>query len=423
MRQLVIVAIASATLLFGAPDAFANDPDIEATADVLTRARPEYDARGIRLGTFFFYPSLTGGIGYTDNVFNDNSNIDDTFYSFSPQAQLRSEWSRHALNIAVEADTYWYSERSSEDRTDWSLKGDARIDIVRGTDISAEAHHLDFHEARGTDLTGGFLPGDPAEPTALSHTGFSAAFGHTLNRVRLTVGGGIEEIDYDDTPRVPPAFPAFFNNDDRDRSVTEVSAKIAYEATEDTALFVRGRWNQHDFDTAVDDDGFNRDSDGWGMDGGVEFSMTHVLVGELYGGFTQRSYDDPAFSEASEVAFGAGLRWFPTMLTTLRLDGARSIEDTSITGASGYVSTRAELGVDHELLRNLILSGRVGFESAEYQSVMRSDDVMRGSLGGRFLINNNLHLEAGWEFIDRDSSALPFDYSTSQFQFSLTGKL
>ena len=44
-------------------------------------------------------------------------------------------------------------------------------------------------------------------------------------------------------------------------------------------------------------------------------------------------------------------------------------------------------------------------------------------LGGRYLINNNFHIEAGWEFIDRDSTVPSFDYSTNQLQFTLTGKL
>lgn len=428
MRQSVVGRLTLGALLCGAllgstTGALANDPDGEATADVLTRARPEYDARGVRVGTFFLYPSVAGGFGYTDNVFNDASNLDDYFYSLSPELQFRSAWARHMLNLSVESQSYWYSNQSSESRTDWNFAAEGRIDIIRGTDITGEVHYENLHEPRGTDLTGGLLPGDAAEPTELSRTGFSAAFGHTFNHVRVSLGGSLENIDYEDTPRVPVVVPAFFNNDDRDRTVTEIFVKAAVEATEDTALFVRGRWDQHDFDTAVDDDGFNRDSDGWGIDGGVEFSMTHVLVGELFAGYTQRSYDSPAFTDTSDLAFGAGLKWFPTMLTTVRFDGSRSIEDTSITAASGYVSTRGEVGVDHELLRNVILSGRLGYENAEYQAVTRNDDIVHGSVGGRFLINNNLHFDAGWEFIDRNSSALPFEYSTGQFSLSLTGKL
>src|SRR5262249_37028976 len=156
-------------------------------ADVLTRARPEYDARGLRLGSFFLYPSVAAGFGHTDNVFNDASNTEDYFYAVTPGAQLRSAWSRHELDLAVQAKSLWFSNQVTETRTDWSATSDVRFDILRGTEFKAEAHYIDLHEPRGTDLTGGLASGDPAEPTALNRTGFSAEFGHTFNRVHLAI--------------------------------------------------------------------------------------------------------------------------------------------------------------------------------------------------------------------------------------------
>ena len=423
VRKTVIAAMTLSALLGSVADALANDPDTESGADVMTRARPEYDARGIRAGSFFLYPSITGGFGFTDNVFNDSSNLSDYFYSLNPQIKFQSAWARHALNAAIESKSYWYADQASENRTDWSFAGDARFDIERGTDVKVDAHLRREHEPRGTDLTGGLVPGDPAEPTELSDSGLGVEFDHTINRVRLSLGFSLDQIDYQDTPRVQPALTPTFNNDDRDRTVTEVFVRTDIEVTEDTGVFVRGRYSQHNFKTAVDDDGFNRDSTSVGLDGGVAFSMTHILVGELFAGYTQRSYDDPAFADTDELGFGAGLKWFPTMLTTVSLDGARTIEDTSIAAASGYISTRGQLGVDHELLRNVILSGRLGYENADYQDVGRNDDILRTGLSGRFLLNSNMHFDAGWEYIDRSSSLLPFDYSTGQFSLSLTGKL
>jgi hypothetical protein len=412
--------IVPAALLASATTVRAAD---QSNADVLTRARPEYDALGIRLGTFFFYPAISAGVGYNDNVFNDASSVGDYFYALAPEFKLESGWSRHALNIAGGAKYFSFADQAGENRTDWNLGADLRLDVLRGTEIKADAHFARLHEPRGTDLTGGIVPGDPAEPTELSRSGFGAEVGHTLNRVRLSLGLSLDQIDYEDTPRVLPAAPAVFNNDDRDRTITEFFTKAAVEVSEDTAVFVRGRWSGHDFDVERDDEGFKRDSSGWGVDGGVEFAMTHLLVGELFAGYTLRSYDDPAFDEAAEFGFGAGLKWFPSMLTTISVDAARTIEDTSIQAASGYVSTRGQLGIDHEMLRNFIFSGRVGYESAEYQDVARSDDILRGSLGGRFLLNNHFHFDAGWEYTNRSSSDLPFEYSTGQFQLSLTGKL
>ncbi len=414
---------ASAVLwaFLGSAAALADDPDAQSSADVMTRARPEFDAPGLRVGSFFLYPALSTGFGYSDNVFNDVSNVGDYFTTLGPEFKFESAWSRHALGLVLASKSLWYSNQESENRTDWNAAADLRLDFSRGTELTAEAHYAQLHEARGTDLTGGLLAGDPAEPTEYARMGFAAEFAHAFNRVKLSVGLSLDQLDYEDTPRVN--LPDAFNNDDRDRTVTEFFAKTAVEATANTALFLRGRFSEHDFDAETDDDGFNRDSSGWGVDGGVEFAMTHMLVGELYAGYTLRSYDDAAFDEAAELAFGAGLKWFPTMLTTISIDGARTIEDTSIGAASGYVSTRGRLGVDHELLRNLIVSGSLGYENAEYQDIVRNDDILQGSVSGRLLINNNLHFDAGWEFTDRNSSDLPFEYSSGQFQLSLTGKL
>jgi hypothetical protein len=422
VRQFGFAIAAICTLTLSGP--FAHADSVESSnADVLQRARPEYDARGMRMGSFFFYPSLTAGGGYVDNVFNDATAVGDYFYSIAPALQLQSSWSRHELSVEAGVKSYWFADQGSEDRTDWNAGAKARIDIVRGSDIKLEALFAQAHEARGTDLTGGLVAGDPAAPTEYTRSRLGVEFGHTFNRVHIALGGSLTGFDFDDTPRVLPAVPDEFNNDDRDRTVTEVFAKATVRASEDTGVFLRGRFDDDDFEALLDDDGFNRDSSGVGIDGGVEFRMTHVLVGEIFAGYTMRSYDDIAFDDANEFGFGAGLKWFPSMLTTISLDGSRTIEDTSITAASGFVSTRGQIGVDHELLRNLILSGHVGFESAEYLGVARNDDVLRGALSGRYLINNNLHLDAGWEYVDRSSTVLPFEYSTGQFHLSLTGKM
>jgi hypothetical protein len=402
--------------------AFANDPDEAETADVVTRPRPDYDARGIHMGSFYLYPSWTAGAGYSDNVFNTNTGaVADTFFTSDEQMRLRSNWAQHALNVTAEAKTYWYDQQTTENRTDWNVSADGRLDIARGTDISAEVHYKDYHEERGTDLVGGLQVGDPAEPTSLSDLGASLAFNHTLNRLMLSVGGSVDDITYRDTPVVGGGAP--IDNKDRDRTVAEVFAKATYEVTPDTGLFVRGAWNDRNFRTAVDDFGFNHDSTGWTVDSGVHFSMTHLLVGELFAGYQTQDYADAAFKSTNGFSFGADLKWFPTMLTTVSLDGARTIEDTSITGSSGYVSTRGQVSLDHELLRNIILSGKVAYETDDYQDIVRTDDIVSAQADGVYLINNNFHLDLGWRYVDRNSDVTPFAYTTNDFFLALTGKL
>ena len=153
------IALGLFALLVNATPALAADPATGDGADVLTRARPEYDARGVHVGTFFLYPSLTGGLGYSDNVFNSQADLDDYFYALSPQIRLASDWARHALNLSAEATSHWYDAQSGENRTDWNVGANGRLDIVRGSEIKAEVHHIELHEPRGTDQTGGLCRG------------------------------------------------------------------------------------------------------------------------------------------------------------------------------------------------------------------------------------------------------------------------
>ena len=63
----------------------------------------------------------------------------------------------------------------------------------------------------------------------------------------------------------------------------------------------------------------NRDSDGWAVVGGSEFRLSNLAQGEVYVGYQEQSYDDPTLSDISGLAFGAGVDWFVTPLTTIRL--------------------------------------------------------------------------------------------------------
>ena len=431
MRQFGLTIAVIWTLLASVGPALADDDviaphDPNDSVEVQKRARPEYDAHGLRVGSFLFYPSLTAGVGYADNVYNAPAATGDYFYTLAPEARLESSWSRHWLQLSAGSKSYWYGQQSNDNRTDWHVNGATRLDLARGSEIKANASYELLHEPFGAELAGGLAPGKPAAPTEYSRSGFGVEVAQAINRVKLSAGIDLNKFDYRDSavvqPALPPALPPL-NNDDRDRTVTEFFGKAAFEVGGDTAVFLRARVDQHKYVQRLDDDLFRRDSNGRSVDGGLEFQLTHVLSGEAYVGYTNRNYADVRFPDTNQFGFGAGLKWFPSMLTTVSVDGGRSIEDTSIFQAASYVLTRGQVSVDHELLRNLILSGRLGFGTSDYVGITRNDDSFDASLGGRYLFDNNLEFDAGWEFTDRSSSVPAFSYSSGQFLFSVTGKM
>jgi hypothetical protein len=467
------LALLTALAALSAPHAaYAFDPD--KSADVLSRPRPEFDARGVRLGSFMLFPSLSAGVAYHDNVFNVNDALgpqEDFLFTLTPSLKLNSDWGRHALNLYAESKSYFYQDFSEEDRTDWKVGGDVRIDVFGGTNITLDAVYDENVEPRNSDPATTLVQ---LEQTEFSHWGVGGAVNHVGGRFRGSLGARYDEYDYDDTSGLFPASGTSSfcpggtttptgvgagaracNNDDRDRAIFEAFAKAGYAISPGYAVFLRGKYNDRDFTSSnpwdfdpagnpasvrvigqpvgleVGDDNRNHDSTGWGVDLGLDFELARLLVGEAFIGYATQEYDAhpfaPArtFADTDAVTYGVDLQWYATMLTTVSLDARRTIEDSldATTGASGYISDRYGLRVDHELMRNVVLFGKVGFGQDEYQQSVRDDDILQAGLGAIFLVNNNLHVKASYDFVDRDSNLAPFDYSNNVFELTLTGKL
>ncbi len=78
-----------------------------------------------------------------------------------------------------------------------------------------------------------------------------------------------------------------------------------------------------------------------------------------------------------------------TKLTTLGFGVARTIQETTQTGASGYFDAEFDASVDHELLRNLILGARAGISFQEYEGIDRNDEVAKFAISGKYLLSRN----------------------------------
>ena len=102
---------------------------------------------------------------------------------------------------------------------------------------------------------------------------------------------------------------------------------------------------------------------------------------------------------------------------------ARTIEETTSTGASGYFRTDFDASVDHELLRNLILSARAGAGLQEYEGIDREDELVRFGLSGKYLLSRNFYISLGYEFTQRESDVAGEDYDKNVVMLRLKAQL
>lgn len=399
MKKFTLMAgVSVLALMLGADLAAAQE------LDVTKRPRPEYDPVGLRAGSFLVFPKVELDETYNDNIYATESNkVDDFITTIKPSVTVNSDWNNHALNATVFLNEGLYASHSDEDFTDYGIRGDGRIDIQRSAYLfgGGSAEHL--HEDRGAENA----VAAATEPTEYDRYAANVGGTYKPNRLGITAEGTWQQFDFDNDVN---GAGVVINNQDRDRNMYRERLRVGYDIQPGYTAFVQGSLNQRDYDQVPDDNGFNRNSDGYRVDAGIEVRLTNVIDAEFFGGYFSQDYDDPAFSDVNAFDAGARVLWSVSPLATVKASLTRQVEETVQVNASSYIATVAQVGVDYELRRNILVGANVSFANNDYQGISRDDDVWRLNLNGKYLIKRNFYMGARVGYADRSSNQVNQSY-------------
>jgi hypothetical protein len=382
---------------------------------VTNRERPEVDALGMPAGGFQLYPALGVEASYNDNIFADSTlEESDTILHLKPELDLRSNWNRHALNLAASADIGRYSDNGREDFEDYGLRLGGRLNVRADDVLTGKLGFAQKHVSRDSPNDR-----DGIEPTIYDTKSVSAAYRQRFNRLMFRVGAGLDRRDYDDVR----ALTGMINNDDQDRDEVEGLVQVNYEVSPRYSAFLRTRYKTIDSDDVFDDSGLARSSDGYEVAIGTELQLTGVLFGEVYAGKVTRDYDDPTLNEIDTVSGGGLLTWLPTQLTTVTFSAARDISETIVGSTSGILSTEGAVVVDHELIRNLLLQARLFARDEDFEGTGREDSYRGTGLGAKYLMNRKVYLSVDYDYLDRDSNTTFGDFTRNVIWLGIRGQL
>lgn len=394
-------------MLFGATDASAQalrsaqDAQIDLfvrnrAVAVRDRPQPAYDPLGVRAGGFMVFPKLQSVVVHDDNVFAAEDNRQPaTTLRLTPEVVVRSHWSRHALETRARAEIDRNLNFDSENTTDWSLGGAGRLDIVRGFDITLAAHYAHDHEARTAAGAG------PAarRPTAFDLASASLAATRTRGGLRLSTNAVILRYDYRDGLN---DVGAVIEQDDRDRTVARLTGRADYALSPATALFFQVARDDRDYRKVTGSP--ERSSSGHEALAGVNFELGALIRGEVAAGYIRQDFPDAAYGDLDGFGGRARLSWFPTQLTTLTAAAGRSVEDTGVIGSAGALRTDLSIGVDHELLRNLILTAETAWSEDDYNGLDRTDTRFAASFSAVYRLDRRYGLTTGLTYLEQSSS-------------------
>lgn len=409
-RLLPMAAAALASLVAHGAEGQEPDPNVSVTS----RPRPEFDPLGIRAGGFLIYPSVGIDGQYNDNIFaTDQDEEDDFIFVFQPRIAVRSNFPRHSLNLTVQSDIGQYVDHTDENFVDYGTALGGRLDITRSSRLVGGAAYEHGHDSRDD-------PEDPGvevaeEPVEFDEYGGNLGFEQEFNRVNFAVRTQVERRDYEEDD---PDFP----EDDRDRLLYGGSLRTGYFISPRINAFLQGGYRREERDTSEKGDPpVNRDNNVYDARVGTAIDITGLLFGEVSVGWSLQEFDESELDSENGLAYGAGLTWNPTQLTSLRLDANGGFEPSDV-GASN-LQNRISLQVDHELLRNVLIGGHVAYRRDDFQETGRVDNRFDVGPNVTYLLNRYLSVGAGYTFSTRDSDDSEREFTRNVITLRLNAQL
>ncbi len=423
LKRVSLMSVAACALI--APVAFGQGSDFfsrDKYESVRERVQPEFDPEPIRLGTFVVRSMGEAGLVSNDNVFATSGNEQsDIVARVGADVSGTTDWSVHALGFDASAYRNQYLDLSDESTTDLTARLRGRVDVTRAFSVGGAVFAEDRAEPR-TDFVNAFGADRPIKYT---RTGVQVDADYQSDRVRWNNRLAMSEENYEDSEALGTGLN--IDQDYRDRKVTEGRSRLSYAVSPNLAVFGQGTFGQSEYDTTQIFGGLprSRDSSGYTISGGVDFELTALVRGDIAVGYLNEDKDDDFFADVRGLSVDAQMEWFPTRLTTVNFNAGRRVVDTGAFDSPSVVETRFGAGVDHELRRNIILSGYAGISNYEYEEIDRKDDNLEFGAVATYKMNKRLHWEVFARNRDRDVSgtAVFGDPSYGQTQFGIGLKL
>lgn len=366
--------------------------DQELGVTVVSRLHPLYEQPGIRVGSFTLQPDLTESTGYNSNIPGIAGGPGSPVIETHPTLSVNSDWGRNALGANLNVDDLRYPATPSQNRTDWTAAVGGAYTIDRN-DLTLGYAHLALHES-ATDI------GAPLSATPIPYTvdDLRAAYRIDFGRLEITPNLDVSLQRYGNAV----IGGAILSQGFRNANEFGAGAAFRYALSEQRALIFTVQGLQSDFTNQAPGAASLSSTSVLAL-GGLDYQYDGVWRYQALAGVEIRSFAAAQFETDVAPIARVTVIWTPTELTTVTGTALRAIENPTQPGTSGYAYTSAELRVDHEYLRNVLLSARTGIEHVAY---LQNGETQTGyyiGTGVTWLLNRHLRLAAEYIYTQHTS--------------------
>ena len=368
--------------------------EVEPGVTVTSRRRPDYDYRGIRVGSYLFQPEFSEAFGYSDNVLGTRSKQGSTILQSRAAVQATSDLSRYGVVARVTAEDFRYFDQPRQSLTNWTAALGGNLEIGRDT-ATLGFEHANLNQTP-RDLNVPLLDQSVPYRVDTLRGGYRTSFNRLSLRPELT----LSHYDYDDGTVAGIPYRQSFRN----RNVIGPALTATYELAprRNIVVVVRNL-------TAIYSDqpagGLDRNFNDTSVLAGIDYDGGGLWRYRLLAGYERRSFNSPDLQTIEAPVAEATVIFSPTGLTTVTGTVARRIQDAAAEATIGYTETSLKLAVDHEYLRNVLLNANARATFAEYSQGGGNQTQYAAGAGATWLLNRNLRLGATYEFTNLSSSA------------------
>ena len=380
-------------------------------------------ANGVSLGGFEFFPVMGVGEEYNDNIVKSEVLVLDDFITHvSPGFKARSNWNRHLLSLDVRTDLAFYARNSEQNYNDVTVDFNSRLDVLRDSALHFSTFFGHLHEDRqAVEQQGGLTP------TIYNILDLDTAYIHKFNRFSVAGYFDVSRRDYQNVELITGVIR---DNQDRDRWDYVPALRLGYEIQPQYEVFLKGYYANIQFDQTRDRHGQERSSQGGDVVIGLDFDATGLITGDAAIGYRHRVYDDPGLEDIGGVTGWLSLQWNITPLMTIYSKVTQDIGETTLKDVSGYNITTVNLGIEHELLRSLLLKLDGGYAHLKYQGYdasrftsERKENRYFVGFSGKYTLNRYFYMDLSYRYSARNSNRPLNDYDQNRVFLNFVARM
>ncbi len=383
---------------------YGTDPGVT----VQTRARPEFDPLGTRIGGTIVRPQIEQSVGFDSNVLGTAPGRGSWLIRTAPSVLVTSTSPRDPYGLYLSLDDTRYPGLPAQNRTDWTAAGGATFTV--GEDhLTLGAAHLSLNQPR-FDLDA--LPTDRPVPYRVDdfRIGYASSFG------RLTLEPSFDLAAWRFGSATIQGVPVAQSY--RDRDVVQGGLTLRYELAprRDLVLALRGTEQLY---TATPPATASPDSRSAAVLAGIDYAIDGLWHYRLLAGYERRGFADAVFRPHGAMVAEADAIFTPGGMTTVTASLVRSIEDAAQEGVSGLTYTGAKLTVDYEWRRDLLLQASAGAQHADLLGGGGSQTALHGGISATWLVNRRVRLTGSYDLTDTRGTGSPASGLAGTFARSL----